>query len=40
VVGGVGDFNHDGRADILWRSTTSGAVAQWLMNGTTIVKSK
>jgi hypothetical protein len=31
----VGDFNRDGKADILWRHT-SGTVALWLMNGTTI----
>jgi ELWxxDGT repeat protein len=37
-VAGVGDFNHDGRADILWRNS-SGALAEWLMNGTTITGS-
>ncbi len=37
-VAGVGDFNHDGRADILWRNS-SGALAEWLMNGTTIMAS-
>lgn len=31
---GTKDYNGDGRADILWRHT-SGAVATWLMNGTT-----
>ena len=29
----MGDFNGDGKADILWRHT-SGAVDIWLMNGT------
>jgi hypothetical protein len=33
---GVGDFNGDGRADILWRHT-SGFVSQWLVDGTTII---
>jgi FG-GAP-like repeat len=33
---GVGDFNGDGMADILWRDT-SGDVAIWEMNGTSIV---
>ena len=37
-VAGVGDFNHDGRADILWRNG-SGSLAEWLMNGTTITAS-
>src|SRR5882672_3411052 len=27
------DFNHDGRADVLWRDAT-GNVSMWLMNGT------
>ena len=30
------DFNGDGKADILWRNTTSGTVAMWLMNGGSI----
>ena len=36
TIEGVGDFNGDGKADILWRHT-SGSVAVWLMNGTTII---
>ena len=32
---GVGDFNGDGKSDILWRDT-SGDMAFWYMNGTTI----
>jgi len=31
-VVGVGDFNGDGKANILWRHT-SGMVYTWLMNG-------
>jgi alpha-tubulin suppressor-like RCC1 family protein len=31
----VGDFNGDGKADILWRSN-SGAVTLWLMDGATV----
>ena len=36
VIAGVGDFNDDGKADILWQNTISGEVYLWLMNGTTI----
>jgi FG-GAP repeat len=32
---GVGDFDGDGKADILWRHT-SREVPIWFMNGTTI----
>ena len=35
---GSGDFNGDGKADILWQST-SGARAIWLMNGTVHISS-
>jgi hypothetical protein len=38
TIVGTGDFNGDGRSDILWRDT-SGNVAIWEMNGTTILKS-
>ncbi len=34
-VDGVGDFNGDGRADILWRHKTTGRMAVWLMDGLT-----
>ena len=29
-VAGVGDFNGDGRDDILWRNASTGAVSNWL----------
>jgi hypothetical protein len=29
-VAGVGDFNGDGRSDILWRNPTTGQTADWL----------
>jgi hypothetical protein len=31
----AGDFNADGRSDVIWRNTTSGRVIVWYMNGTT-----
>ena len=34
----TGDLNADGRADIVWRDT-SGNVAIWLMNGSTVLQS-
>jgi hypothetical protein len=36
TIVGVGDFNGDGKADILWRHT-SGDLYQWLLNGTSII---
>src|SRR4029079_11528137 len=38
-VAGTGDFDGNGLGDILWRNTTSGQVAIWLMNGATILSS-
>jgi serralysin len=34
----TGDFNGDGKSDILWRDT-SGNVVVWLMNGGTVSSS-
>ena len=31
-IQGVGDFNNDGGGDILWRNTTNGDVALWILN--------
>jgi hypothetical protein len=39
VIQGVGDFNGDGYADILWRNSTTGEVYIWLMNGSTFASS-
>src|SRR5262249_21738332 len=33
----TGDFNGDGRGDILWRNQNTGQNVIWLMNGTTII---
>ena len=35
-IAGSGDFNGDGKSDVLWRDTTSGNIAIWFMNGTSI----
>src|SRR5437667_8354085 len=36
-VVGVGDFDGDGKADILWRNSSSGQNYVYLMNGTAIL---
>jgi hypothetical protein len=33
---GTGDFNRDGKPDILWHHATGGWLALWLMNGTSL----
>lgn len=37
VVGGLADFNGDGKTDILWRNGTTGANTVWLMDENTIL---
>ena len=37
VVQAVGDFNGDGKADILWRQNGTGNASIWLMNGGTVL---
>jgi Phosphoesterase family len=33
-IAGVGDFNHDGASDVLWRNATTGQLDEWrLVNG-------
>jgi hypothetical protein len=36
---GVGDFNGDGKPDILWRNTSTGQNLVWYMNGVTQMSS-
>jgi hypothetical protein len=36
-VEGTGDFNGDGKSDILWQNTSSGQTQIWMMNGTDIL---
>jgi probable HAF family extracellular repeat protein len=38
-VAGVGDFNGDGNSDLLWRQSSTGSLAVWLMNGSNVVSS-
>ena len=33
VVAANGDFNADGKADILWHHSTSGMINMWMMDG-------
>ena len=33
-IAGIGDFNNDGRDDILWRNVNSGAITDWLGTST------
>jgi FG-GAP-like repeat len=39
IIAGTGDFNGDGKADILWRDTASGTVAIWFLNGASVIGS-
>ena len=39
VVQGMGDFNGDGVADVLWRDTSAGTVAIWFLNSSGGVQS-
>jgi hypothetical protein len=34
-IAGSGDFNGDGKADILWQNNSTGQRGIWIMNGTT-----
>ena len=32
-MSGTGDFNRDGKADVVWHNQQTGQVVYWLMNG-------
>ncbi|MBF0291313.1 MAG: S8 family serine peptidase [Nitrospinae bacterium] len=36
---GIGDFDGDGKSDLLWRDAESGQLAIWTMNGASVVTS-
>jgi len=36
-ITGVGDFDGDGKSDILWRNGATGEISIWFMNGATIL---
>jgi hypothetical protein len=38
TVAAVGDFNGDGKADIIWQDNATGAQTEWLMNGTRVTQ--
>jgi hypothetical protein len=35
----TGDYNGDGKADLIWRHQVTGMMAAWLMNGTAVSES-
>jgi threonine/homoserine/homoserine lactone efflux protein len=37
VIGGTGDFNGDGKTDILFRDQVTGHNAVWFMNGINLI---
>ena len=38
-INAISDFTGDGNSDLLWRNQNTGAMAEWLMNGSTITAS-
>jgi hypothetical protein len=36
-IRGTGDFNLDGRPDLIWHHQTQGTVSVWLMNGLSLI---
>jgi hypothetical protein len=38
-IAGTGDFNHDGKIDIMWHDRKTGQKSVWLMDGTNYVSS-
>jgi hypothetical protein len=38
-VGGLADINRDGKVDIVWQNSSTGALYVWYMNGASLVRS-
>ena len=36
-IANCGDFNNDGRSDVIWRNPSTGQVDVWLLNGSTVI---
>ena len=36
----IGNFNGDGKSDLLWRQSGSGTLAEWLMDGSQLTSSQ
>ena len=37
TISETGDFNGDGKTDILWYNTTTGQVVLWFLNGASVI---
>ena len=40
ILDSQGDYNGDGKNDLLWRNATDGSTNRWLMDGTTVMRAK
>jgi hypothetical protein len=36
----LGDYNSDGKQDILWRNQRTGALGYWQLNGTQLISAQ
>jgi hypothetical protein len=39
AIAAIGDFNNDGKSDVLWRQSSTGATSVWEMNGANVASS-
>jgi hypothetical protein len=37
TVAQTGDFNGDGRSDVLWYNTSSGQLVEWLLSSSSVI---